>query len=642
MTDVTCFWVAFVAYLVATFLLAVGALRRGGERLAVVGRGLVWLGMVAQATSIVWRAFVLGTRPLGEFFPRLATSFSAGPAWQAVVYGLLFAVAAVAVGVGVVCRRRRAAWLVTAAVALVLELILLDFLDYTRLPIEKVYEYLSLASWCSAVALLAVSPTLRLVVLDAALALTACLLVVFAAIQPKTIELQLVPALQSYWLFIHVSLTSLGYAVFGMAFIVAAMFLVKSYDREAVEATTRRRAWRLLALAAGVGIVVVLVLVLCGVTLPFKEVAYTPHELGLKELPATGAVQVLRYGAALVGAVGTCAYVVYWLAWWVLAVRAKERERSGFASHLFVITTFAMFAACLLLAGLLRRQENAIARVRAQHAELGRVASEVLPSVANALTAETLDADIERSRSLAQQARRVLASARWLPLTLDNQASVKDDPVLADLVTLYAKAGAEWKLPIRYKDIKQIGRTLGTQARTTEALAGVLRLPADREELARAQERLADEFYGRQAHALLPRTAVGQVAAFIGLALLIAVPLGLVLMVASPRVRDRLPDAARLDRVSYAAIAIAYPVFTFGALFAGAIWAHFAWGTWWGWDPKEVGSLVAWVLYTIYLHQRYREAINPRTAAVAGMLGFLAATLSLAGNAFMGGLHAYS
>ena len=106
--------------------------------------------------------------------------------------------------------------------------------------------------------------------------------------------------------------------------------------------------------------------------------------------------------------------------------------------------------------------------------------------------------------------------------------------------------------------------------------------------------------------------------------------------------RDRLPDARRLDGISHTAIAVAYPVFTFGALFAGAIWAHFAWGSWWGWDPKEVGSLVAWVLYTLYLHQRYREGLTPRAAAVFAMLGFLAATLSLAGNAFLGGLHAYS
>ena len=642
MTDVTWFWVAFVAYLAAMLVLAAGALRRGGERLAVAGRALVWLGVVAQTTSIVWRAFVLGTRPLHEFFPKLATSFSAGPAWQAVVYGLLFVVAALAVLVGVVCRRRRIVWLVTAAVAVVLELILLDFLDYTRMPIEKVYEYLSLASWCSAVALLALSPTLRLVVLDAALALTACLLVVFAAIQPKTIELQLVPALQSYWLFIHVSLTSVGYAIFGMAFIVAALFLVKSYEPQAVAPATRRRAWRLAVIALGVGAVLVLVLVLSGVTLPFKEAAYTPHELGQAKLPATGVIQVVRYGAALLGAIGTCAYAVFWLLWWALSVRSGERERSGLGPHLFVVTTFAMFAACLLLAGLLRRQENAIARVRAEHAELARVASDVLPADASALTAETLAADIGRSRSLSQQARRVLSSARWLPLTLDKQPTLKDDAVLAELVDLYAKAGAEWKLPIRYKDIKQIGRTLGTQARTTEAVARRVRLPADREELARAQQRLADEFYSRQARALLPRTAVGQVAAFVGLSLLIAVPFGFVLMLAAPRVRERLTDAARLDRVSYAAIAVAYPVFTFGALFAGAIWAHFAWGTWWGWDPKEVGSLVAWVLYTIYLHQRYRETMSPRTAAVAGMLGFLAATLSLAGNAFMGGLHAYS
>ena len=131
-------------------------------------------------------------------------------------------------------------------------------------------------------------------------------------------------------------------------------------------------------------------------------------------------------------------------------------------------------------------------------------------------------------------------------------------------------------------------------------------------------------------------------AAFVGLAFLLAIPIGFGLHALACRARPALPDAKRLDAVSYKAIAVAYPVFTFGALFAGAIWAHFAWGAWWSWDPKEVGSLVGWVLYTLYLHQRYREGISPRVAAVAGILGFIAATLSLAGNAFLSGLHAYS
>ncbi len=35
---------------------------------------------------------------------------------------------------------------------------------------------------------------------------------------------------------------------------------------------------------------------------------------------------------------------------------------------------------------------------------------------------------------------------------------------------------------------------------------------------------------------------------------------------------------------------------------AGAIWADFAWGRYWGWDPIELWSLISWLVIVIYLH----------------------------------------
>ncbi|MCU0609961.1 MAG: cytochrome c biogenesis protein CcsA, partial [Chitinispirillaceae bacterium] len=58
----------------------------------------------------------------------------------------------------------------------------------------------------------------------------------------------------------------------------------------------------------------------------------------------------------------------------------------------------------------------------------------------------------------------------------------------------------------------------------------------------------------------------------------------------------RMPDLAKLDQVSYKSATIGYPLFTVGALFAGAIWAEQAWGTFWSWDPKEVGSLIVFLI----------------------------------------------
>ncbi|NQT51360.1 cytochrome c biogenesis protein CcsA [bacterium] len=637
MTDVSFFWIAFVAYLAGMFALGVATLRREMPRAAQLGRALMWVGVVAQTASIVWRSLILGTEPLRDFWPRLRAAFAEGT-WHATVYALLLAVPLVTIVIGVLCRRRRTVWLLVAGGAVIVEMILLDFLDFARLPMEKVYEYLSIASWTSALALLAVSPVIRLVVIDAALAVSTVLLAVFAAIHPHDIELQLVPALQSYWLFIHVSLTSFGFAIFGVAYVVAGLLLVKAAAGTQASAAWRRRSRVALLLAIVIGAGAVAAFVGGGLALPFDEVAYAPHELTDGTAPQPVLMQYVRYGSALLGAAGVVAYAAYWI---VLAFVRPRGDRTGRASYQFAISSTAMFVACLLLAAFTQRQERTIRRLHEERSELVELHNQLLDEQGN-LSGDALTEEIARRRALAKQARGVLAKARWLPLTLDNQARLLDDPEYKELESLYAGAEIEWKLPIRYKDIKQIGRTLGRRAAVAEAVVSRLSLPADRDEVVRVAAALEAEGKAREVKALLPRTKEGQLASFTGLGMLIACVLAWALALGSPAVAERLPSVERLDRISYVAVAVGYPIFTFGALFAGALWAHYAWGTWWGWDPKEVGSLVAWVLYTIYLHQRYREGLSPRTAAVAAMLGFLAAVLSLAGNSFLGGLHAYS
>ncbi len=557
-------------------------------------------------------------------------------------YALLFVVPAAAVAVGLIFRRSRAIWLPAAAVAVVLEMILLDFLDFTRLPIERVFEYLSFASWCSAIALLTASPKLRLVAIDAALAIAASLLTVFAAIQPKSVEMQLVPALQSYWLFIHVSLTSVGFAVFAAAFVVGALLLVKAYDPGLAPPGGKRRFVLLAAAVKGFALAVTLGLVFGRVILPFREVAYAPHQVpGAAEAPPVGLIQVVRYGAALLGVFAALAFVFFWT---VYPLARRRDDKSGFGPFVFVVCSLAMFVACLLLGGITRAQEHAIAGLREEQEQLVRVANSPALGLREGklLTRQALDEDVERWRALSRQARAILGKARWLPLSRERRAELAADPVFQSLSDLFDKTGTKWEDVVYYKHIKQVGRDMGERADNTQKLGRRLSFPADYAQLERVEAAIQEEYRSREANALLPRKAVGQLAAFIGLAALIAIPIGLALYFGLPRLRERLPDVARLDRISYGAVLFAYPVFTFGALLAGAIWAHFAWGNWWSWDPKEVGSLVGWVLYTIYLHQRYREGLTPRGAALAAILGFLACVLSLAGNAFLGGLHAYS
>lgn len=101
------------------------------------------------------------------------------------------------------------------------------------------------------------------------------------------------------------------------------------------------------------------------------------------------------------------------------------------------------------------------------------------------------------------------------------------------------------------------------------------------------------------------------------------------------------PSLEFLEEITSRAIRIGYPLFTIGALFAGAIWAQRAWGSFWSWDPKETGSLVVWLFYTLLLHQDIRGKWRGRTLAVLSIVGFALIVVSFLGNLFLGGLHAY-
>ncbi len=103
------------------------------------------------------------------------------------------------------------------------------------------------------------------------------------------------------------------------------------------------------------------------------------------------------------------------------------------------------------------------------------------------------------------------------------------------------------------------------------------------------------------------------------------------------------PDLSTLDEISYRAIMIGFPTFTLGALIFGAIWAKFAWGDYWSWDPKETWSLITWIVYALYLHARITHGWKGRAAAWVSIIGFLAAMFTLFGvNYLLSGLHSYA
>lgn len=114
--------------------------------------------------------------------------------------------------------------------------------------------------------------------------------------------------------------------------------------------------------------------------------------------------------------------------------------------------------------------------------------------------------------------------------------------------------------------------------------------------------------------------------------------------------RIRKPDgekaaraAERYDAISYRAISVGFPLFTMGGLVFGMIWAYKAWGAAWSWDPKEVWSLITWLVFALYLHTRIVMGWKGRRTALIAIFGFLAALFTYFGvNYLLSGLHSYA
>lgn len=100
---------------------------------------------------------------------------------------------------------------------------------------------------------------------------------------------------------------------------------------------------------------------------------------------------------------------------------------------------------------------------------------------------------------------------------------------------------------------------------------------------------------------------------------------------------------ALLDEIQYRAIAIAFPIFTLGALIFAMIWAEQAWGRFWGWDPKEVWALITWLFYSAYLHLRLSRGWHGNKSAWLAVIGFIIIMFNLVFvNLIIAGLHSYA
>ncbi|HYJ46714.1 MAG TPA: cytochrome c biogenesis protein CcsA, partial [Pyrinomonadaceae bacterium] len=108
------------------------------------------------------------------------------------------------------------------------------------------------------------------------------------------------------------------------------------------------------------------------------------------------------------------------------------------------------------------------------------------------------------------------------------------------------------------------------------------------------------------------------------------------------RLREALPSLEKLDSLMYKTASVTFALLAM-LLITGAVWANESWGSYWSWDSKEVGALVAWFTYAAYLHTRIARGWTGRRSAYFAIVGFLLILFTYLGVSYLlPGLHSYA
>ncbi|HDP26118.1 MAG TPA: c-type cytochrome biogenesis protein CcsB [Deltaproteobacteria bacterium] len=102
----------------------------------------------------------------------------------------------------------------------------------------------------------------------------------------------------------------------------------------------------------------------------------------------------------------------------------------------------------------------------------------------------------------------------------------------------------------------------------------------------------------------------------------------------------RNPGRDTLEERIYQCCVIGFIFFTIGIM-TGSVWAHYAWGRYWGWDPKETWALITWLIYAAALHTRFLPDRGGKRFAVLTLIGLASIMFTFLGVNYLPGLHSY-
>ena len=100
----------------------------------------------------------------------------------------------------------------------------------------------------------------------------------------------------------------------------------------------------------------------------------------------------------------------------------------------------------------------------------------------------------------------------------------------------------------------------------------------------------------------------------------------------------RLPSLEVLDSLNYVCLTFGFPLISIG-LISGFVYAGAVWQSYWHWDPKEILSVVSWLIYAVLLHERLAVGWRGRRAAIMAIVGFSVILVTFVGTSMILEVH---
>ncbi len=101
----------------------------------------------------------------------------------------------------------------------------------------------------------------------------------------------------------------------------------------------------------------------------------------------------------------------------------------------------------------------------------------------------------------------------------------------------------------------------------------------------------------------------------------------------SGHIYDKLPEPKALDSLAYRFVAGGFIMYGL-MIVSGSFWSNSVKGSYWGWDPVEVWSLISWLTWGIYLHLRVTFGWRGRKLAWYSLIALAAMIISYWGVPF--------